>query len=142
MIMMKKIVCEIEVFLLCAGSECEGFRESGVKKNSREIFFLFIFQFLGIAFHWSLFKFSMEQRKLVVSYIYINYIFLLIELIKNSRYWTSCFYCLILKNTDLIYFVHEIWTLGFGYSMGRWYWWLERIYEQIWWARRLYCYEG
>jgi hypothetical protein len=97
MIMMKKIVCEIEVFLLCAGSECEGFRESGVKKNSREIFFLFIFQFLGIAFHWSLFKFSMEQRKLVVSYIYINYIFLLIELIKNSRYWTSCFNCLILK---------------------------------------------
>lgn len=58
MIMTTKIVCEKEVFLLCAGSECEGFRESGVrtlsallrperypKRRSRDFLFLFFLEF-------------------------------------------------------------------------------------------------
>lgn len=65
MMMMKaKIVCEKEVFLLCAGSECEKFRERGVrtlsavlrperypKRSSRDfcVFWFFGFQVLEIS---------------------------------------------------------------------------------------------
>lgn len=46
--MTTKIVCEIEVFLLCAGSECEGLIEREVRRTLREIFLLFsFFQVLG-----------------------------------------------------------------------------------------------
>lgn len=143
MMMMMMILCEkVACFLSCAGNECERDREIGVRLGTREL--------RAVSEQREIECFSCSRfHKLKVLLFCFSVTSIASESSWRTSLWSvfvfTCFQfnCFLQDLFVFIMFHFFFWcTVGFGYSLGSRYGWVERIYGEIWGTGGLHCYEG